>query len=114
MARRRAHARDGRFARCRHRGRSGDVTIVQDDNTNGCNGVVTTPGSENTLKTLVGGTLEPGGTAEFIISFPVDAEDVTGREEFEITDCVFIGDEAVLKFFISFVPNTEDFELELR
>ena len=28
-----------------------------------CNGIVPTPGSENTVKTLTGGTLEPGGTA---------------------------------------------------
>ena len=85
----------------------GDVTIVQDDNTNGCNGVRTTPGSENTDKQLIGGTLEPGGTAMFLITYPVDPEDVAGREEFEITDCVFIEDTAVLKFFISFVPNTD-------
>ena len=91
----------------------GDVTIVQDDNTNGCNGVRTTPGSENTDKQLIGGSLEPGGTARFLITYPVDPEDVAGREEFEITDCVFIEDTAVLKFFISFVPNTTDFELEL-
>jgi hypothetical protein len=37
-----------------------------------------------------------------------------GREEFEITDCVFIGDDAVAKYFIHFVPNTEDFELEFK
>ena len=39
--------------------------------------------------------LEPGGTARFLITYPVDPEDVAGREEFEITDCVFIGDDAV-------------------
>src|SRR5262245_36022900 len=90
----------------------GDVSIVQDDNTNGCNGVRTTPGSENTDKQLIGGNLEPGGTARFLITYPVDPEDVAGRTEFEITDCVFIGDDAVAKYFIHFVPNTEDFELE--
>ena len=90
----------------------GDVEIVQDDNTNGCNGVRTTPGSENTDKQFIGGSLEPGGTARFLISYPVDPEDVAGREEFEITDCVFIGDTAVAKYFIHLVPNTEDFEFE--
>ena len=39
-------------------------------------------------------------------------EDVAGRAEFEITDCVFIEDVAVAKYFIHFVPNTENFELE--
>ena len=58
----------------------GDVVVVQADNTNGCNGVRTTPGSENTLKRLVGGTLEPGGTAHFLIDFPVDPEDVRARD----------------------------------
>ena len=91
----------------------GDVTIVQAPTTLGCNGVKTTPGSENTDKQLIGGTLEPGGTAQFLITYPVDPEDVSGREEFVITDCVFIGDDAVLKYFITFVPNTEDFELNL-
>ena len=60
----------------------GDVQIEQDSNTNGCNGVVTTPGSENTDKQLIGGSLEPGGTARFLITYPVDPEDVAGREEF--------------------------------
>ena len=91
----------------------GDPTIVQAPTTLGCNGVKTTPGSENTDKQLVGGSLEPGGTAEFLISYPVDPEDVSGREQFVITDCIFINDDAVLKFFITFVPNTENFELEL-
>ncbi len=90
----------------------GDPTVVQEDGTNGCNGVVTTPGSENTDKQLIGGTLQPGGTARFLISYPVSADDVSGRETFVITDCVFIDDEAVLKYSVSFVPNTEDFELE--
>src|SRR5262245_23733884 len=81
---------------------NGDVEIEQDNNTNGCNGVVTTPGSENTNKQLIGGSLEPGGTARFLITYPVDPADVAGREEFEITDCVFIGDDAVAKYFIHF------------
>ncbi|HEX7173084.1 MAG TPA: isopeptide-forming domain-containing fimbrial protein [Candidatus Limnocylindria bacterium] len=88
-----------------------DVEIVQDTTVNGCNGVVTTPGSENTDKRLIAGSLEPGGTATFEISYPVDPDDVAGREEFEITDCVFIEDVAVAKYFIHFVPNTENFLL---
>ena len=91
--------------------RADDVQVVPDDDTNGCNGVVSTPGSENTNKRLIAGSLEPGGTATFEISYPVDPEDVSGREEFEITDCVFIEDVAVAKYFIHFVPNTENFLL---
>ena len=96
----------------------GDPIITQADDASGCMGVVSTPGSENTLKRLISGSLEPGGTATFEISFPVDAEDVGG--DFRITDCVFIdtdgdGDteegEAVAKYFIDFVPNNEDFIL---
>jgi hypothetical protein len=63
-----------------------DVVITQDTTINGCNGVVSTPGSENTDKRLIAGSLEPGGTATFEISYPVDPEDVAGREQFEITD----------------------------
>ena len=86
-----------------------DVIITQDSSPNGCNGVVTTPGSENTDKRLIAGSLEPGGTATFEISFPVDADDVGG--DFRITDCVFIEDVAVAKYFIDFVPNNENFLL---
>lgn len=85
--------------------------ITQDTTVNGCNGVVSTPGSENTDKRFVSGSLEPGGTATFEISYPVDPADVAGRTEFEITDCVFISDSAVAKYFIHFVPNTENFLL---
>ena len=74
----------------------GDVTVVtQEDSVSGCNGVRTTPGSENTLKQLIGGTLEPGGTARFLIQFPGGPGGRRGREEFVITDCVFIDDTAV-------------------
>ena len=56
-------------------------------------------------------TSTPGGTAEFEILFPVNADDVGG--DFEITDCVFIDDEATLKYFVHFVPNNQLFKLEL-
>ncbi len=74
-----------------------------------CNGVVPTPGSENTNKRLVGGSLVPGGTATFEISFPVDADQVGG--DFAITDCVFIDGDAALKYTVAFVPNNENFIL---
>jgi uncharacterized repeat protein (TIGR01451 family) len=88
---------------------AGDVVIEKDPTPNGCNGVLPTPGSENTNKRLIGGSLTPGGTAIFEISFPVTAEDVGG--DFEITDCVYINGTAALKFFVHFVPNNEDFIL---
>jgi hypothetical protein len=65
-----------------------DAVVTQAEDASGCMGVVTTPGSENTDKRLISGNLEPGGTATFEISFPVDADDVGG--DFRITDCVFI------------------------
>ncbi|MCU1689869.1 MAG: hypothetical protein JWN20_1797, partial [Jatrophihabitantaceae bacterium] len=89
----------------------GQATVVQEDGVNGCEGVRTTPGSENTMKRLIGGTLEPGGTAIFEISYPVSTEDVNGRTTFVITDCVFIDDTAVVKYTVSFVPNTENYLL---
>jgi hypothetical protein len=81
------------------------VTVTQAINTNGCNGVRTTPGSENTTKRLVGGTLVPGGTAIFEISFPFDPAKLTGQDTFKMTDCVFIAGQAFAKYFITGVPN---------
>lgn len=86
-------------------GSTGGVTIIQEPNTNGCNGVRTTPGSENTQKVLVGGTLVPGGTAIFEISFPFDPTKLTGQDTFTMTDCVFIGGDAFAKYDLSGVPN---------
>jgi hypothetical protein len=84
---------------------------------NGCNGVLPTPGSENTDKVLVGGDMMPGGTAEFEISYPVDAGDV--GEDFSITDCVYVDSDptdavppvALAKYFIDFVPNNTAYKL---
>ena len=89
----------------------GDPVVTLEDGVNGCNGVRPTPGSENTNKRLIGGSLVPGGSATFEISYPVDPADVAGRETFVITDCVFIGGDAKLKYSVSFVPNTENFLL---
>jgi LPXTG-motif cell wall-anchored protein len=60
-----------------------------------CNGIIPTPGSENTVKTLIGGTLVPGGTAIYRIAYPVDPSDV--GDEWEIVDCVLIGSGTDLK-----------------
>src|SRR4051812_11274954 len=83
--------------------------VTLEDGVASCNGVVPTPGSENTNKRLVSGSLVPGGTATFEISFPVDADQVGG--DFAITDCVFIDGEAALKYTVAFVPNNENFIL---
>src|SRR6185369_25160 len=61
---------------------SSGVVVTQEDGTNGCMGVKTTPSSENTKKELIGGSLLPGGTATFRITYPVDPADVTGRTTF--------------------------------
>ena len=83
--------------------------VTLEDGIAGCNGVRPTPGSENTNKRLIGGSLTPGGTATFEISFPVDPSDVGG--DFAITDCVFIDGTAILKYSVAFVPNNENFIL---
>jgi hypothetical protein len=74
-----------------------------------CNGVLPTPGSENTDKKLVGGTLAPGGTAEFDISYPVSADDV--GKTFTIIDCVYVAGDEYQKYEISFVPNNTSYHL---
>jgi hypothetical protein len=88
---------------------AGDPVVTLEDGVASCQGVVPTPGSENTTKRLVSGNLEPGGTVTFEIAFPVDASDVGG--DFAITDCVFINGEAALKYTVAFVPNNQNFLL---
>lgn len=76
-----------------------------------CEGVKPTDGSGNTDKRLVGGTLAPGGTAEFEISYPVTAAEVDAGTTFTIIDCVYIGGVESEKYQISFVPNTTNYIL---
>jgi hypothetical protein len=82
-----------------------EPTVTLEDGTNGCNGVRTTPGSENTTKELVGGTLEPGGTATFRFTFPAEAEGNPGQEEWKLTDCVFVDAKAFQKFTVTALEN---------
>lgn len=49
-----------------------------------CNGAQPTPGSGDVTKQLVGGTLVPGGTAEFKLDYPA------GGGRFTITDCLYV------------------------
>lgn len=96
-------------------GEVGDAPVVTlEDGVNGCNGVRPTPGSENTTKRLdpdFAGNFDPGGVVGFVIDYPVDESDVSGRTTFVITDCVFVDGTAVAKYSVSFVPNTTGFQL---
>jgi uncharacterized repeat protein (TIGR01451 family) len=92
----------------------GVPVVTLEDGTSGCNGVLPTPGSANTTKRLdpnFASDFNPGGVVGYIIDYPVDAGDVSGRETFVITDCVFVDDDAVAKYSVSFVPNTVEFQL---
>lgn len=78
--------------------------------TTGCGGVL--PSNDgNTDMRVVGGSMVPGGTAVFEISYPVNPAHV--GKEFTILDCAFINDVAVLKYIVSFVPSNEFFVLRM-
>jgi hypothetical protein len=84
------------------------VTLQPD--TRGCTGIL--PSNDgNTDMRVVGGSMEPGGTAIFEISYPVNAGSV--GKEFTITDCAFINDVAALKYTVSFVPSNQSFVLHM-
>jgi hypothetical protein len=85
-----------------------DVELQPD--TKGCQGVLPSSGG-NTDMQLVGGTLVPGGTAVFEITYPLDASDV--GKEFTITACAYINDVATLKYIVSFVPSNASFRLRM-
>ena len=88
----------------------GGPHVVLEDGTTGCTGVV--PSNEgNTNMVLVGGTLWPGGTAVFEITYPLNASSV--GKEFTILDCAFINDEPELKYTVSFVPSNQAFVLRM-
>lgn len=79
------------------------VTVTPNDQLNGCNGVRETPGSENTIKSVFGGTLEPGGTAVFMLEYPVEGDNES-EEDVAIDDCLFLDDTAVARWDIT-APN---------
>jgi hypothetical protein len=86
------------------------TTVVLQEDVKGCNGVL--PSTDgNTDMTLVGGTLTPGGTAIFEITYPLDASDV--GKEFTILACAFINDVAEMKYIVSFVPSNDTFRLRM-
>lgn len=82
------------------------VTLEPD--TRGCNGVLPSRDG-NTDMRLVGGTLVPGGTAVFEISYPVNSSSV--GKEFTITDCAFINGVAALRYTVEFVPSNTAYVL---
>ncbi|HVF20878.1 MAG TPA: DUF5979 domain-containing protein [Mycobacteriales bacterium] len=89
-----------------------EPVVTQDLTVNGCNGVLPTPGSENTTKRLdptFPSDFNPGGLVGYVIDYPVDPSEF--GETFRITDCVFVGGVAVAKYFVDFVPNSESFQL---
>jgi hypothetical protein len=85
-----------------------EVTLQPD--TKGCNGVLPSSGG-NTDMSLVGGTLTPGGTAVFEITYPLDSSDI--GKQFTITACAFINGVATLKYLVSFVPSNQFFRLQM-
>ena len=88
----------------------GGAHVTLEPGTNGCTGVL--PSNDgNTDMRLVGGTLYPGGTAIFEITYPVNAASV--GKEFTILDCAFINDVATLKYTVSFVPSNQSFRLTM-
>jgi hypothetical protein len=85
-----------------------EVTLLPD--TKGCTGVL--PSTDgNTDMRLVGGTLMPGGTAIFEITYPLNAASI--GKEFTITACAYINDVATLKYLVSFVPSNQSFVLRM-
>jgi hypothetical protein len=88
----------------------GEPHVVLETGTHGCTGVL--PSNDgNTDMRLVGGTLWPGGTAIFEITYPLNAASV--GKEFTILDCAYINDVATLKYTISFVPSNQSYVLRM-
>jgi len=72
-----------------------------------CNGVLPTPGSENTDKKLIGGDLIHNAVYE--ITYPIDAADV--GQTFNVIDCPVLGGDVngAQAYEFSFVPNNTSF-----
>ena len=91
------------FAPVAARASHGDLVLQSQPEVSGCMGVRTTPGSRNTVMTLLEADLRPRGWARFELSFPLG--DASGREAFVMTDCVFIAGSPVQKYLIPIAPN---------
>jgi hypothetical protein len=88
----------------------GGTHVTLEPDTKGCTGVLPSTNG-NTDMRVVGGTMEPGGTAVFEITYPLNASSV--GKEFTITACAFINDVATLKYLVSFVPSNQSFVLQM-
>jgi hypothetical protein len=88
----------------------GGPHVVLEPGTTGCGGVL--PSNDgNTDMRVVGGSMVPGGTAVFEITYPLTPSSV--GKEFTILDCAFINDVAALKYTVSFVPSNQSFVLRM-
>jgi uncharacterized repeat protein (TIGR01451 family) len=85
---------------------SADGIVLTKSNTN-CQGVITTPGSENTDKKLVGGDLIH--EAIYQITYPIDPADI--GQDFDVIDCPILGGDVngAQAWQFSFVPNNTSF-----
>ena len=88
----------------------GGTHVELQPDTKGCNGVLPSTNG-NTDMRLVGGSLTPGGTAVFEITYPLDASSI--GKNFTITACAFINGAASLKYLVSFVPSNQAFVLRM-
>lgn len=88
----------------------GGTHVTLESGTTGCNGVL--PSNDgNTDMRFVGGSMQPGSTAFYEITYPVDATSV--GKQFTITDCAFINDVAALKYTVTFVPSNQAYVLTM-
>jgi hypothetical protein len=88
----------------------GEPHVVLQSGTGGCTGVL--PSNDgNTDMRVIGGTMTPGGTAIFEITYPVNASNV--GKEFTILDCAYINDVPTLKYTVSFVPSNQSYVLRI-
>jgi hypothetical protein len=88
----------------------GGTHVTLEPDTKGCNGVL--PSNDgNTDMRFAGGTMQPGSTALFEITYPVNAASV--GKQFTILDCAFIDGVAALRYTVSFVPSNESYVLVL-
>jgi hypothetical protein len=88
----------------------GGTHVTLESGTTGCNGVL--PSNDgNTDMRFVGGSMQPGSTALYEITYPVDAGSV--GKQFTITDCAFIDGVAALKYTVTFVPSNEAYVLTM-
>ncbi len=84
--------------------------MTLEPDTRGCNGVL--PSTDgNTDMRFVGGSMQPGSTALYEITYPVNAGSV--GKQFTISDCAFIDGVAALRYTVTFVPSNQAYVLTM-